>query len=52
MSAASDDGVRMWPTELSLIDTVSLRAGMLPAAAYLTAETKAEAELRELAGAL
>ena len=52
MSATSDDAVRMCPSELSLIDTIFLRAGMLPAAACLTAETKAEAERRELCGAL
>ena len=45
-------GARMWQSELSLIDSAFLLAGMLTAAAYFTAETKAEAELRELADAL
>ena len=45
-------GARMWQSELSLIDTAFLLAGMLTAAAYFTADTKAEAELRELADAL
>ncbi|HEY8707451.1 MAG TPA: glucoamylase family protein, partial [Burkholderiaceae bacterium] len=45
-------GARMWQSELSLIDTALLVAGMLTAAAYFTAGTKAEVELRELADAL
>ena len=45
-------GARMWQSELSLIDTALLLAGMLTAAAYFKAETKAEIELRELAEAL
>lgn len=45
-------GARMWQSELSLIDTAILLAGMLAAAAYFTGENKAEAELRELADAL
>ena len=42
-------GTRMWQSELSLIDTALLLAGMLTAAAYFTAATPAEVELRELA---
>ena len=45
-------GARMWQSELSLIDTALLLAGVLTAAAYFTAGTKAEIELRELADAL
>jgi hypothetical protein len=45
-------GTRVWQSEVSLIDTALLLAGMLTAAAYFTAETKAEVELRELADAL
>ena len=45
-------GARKWRSELSLIDTALLLAGMLTAAAYFTAGTKAEVELRELADAL
>lgn len=45
-------GVRKWQSELSLIDTGLLLAGMLTAAAYFTAATPAETELRELADAL
>ena len=45
-------GARMWQSEVSLIDTAFLLAGMLTAAAYFTAENKAEVELRQLADAL
>ena len=47
-----ESGARMWQSELSLIDTALLLAGMLTAAAYFTAATPAEVELRELADAL
>ena len=45
-------GARVWQSELSLIDTALLLAGMLTAAAYFTATLPAEVELRELADAL
>ena len=45
-------GTRVWLSELSLIDTALLMAGVLTAAAYFTADTPAEAELRRLADAL
>ncbi|MEO6022125.1 MAG: glucoamylase family protein, partial [Burkholderiales bacterium] len=45
-------GTRVWLSELSLIDTAFLMAGVLTAAAYFTAETPAETELRRLADAL
>ncbi len=45
-------GARMWQSELSLIDTAFLLAGMLTAAAYFKDENKAEVELRDLADAL
>ncbi len=45
-------GTRVWLSELSLIDTALLMAGVLTAAAYFTAETPAEVELRRLADAL
>jgi len=45
-------GTRVWPCELSMIDTAFLIAGVLTAAAYFTAETPAETELRRLADAL
>ena len=47
-----DTGARAWQSELSLIDTALLVAGILTAAAYFTAATKAEVELRELADTL
>ena len=47
-----DNGQRMWQSELSLIDSALLIAGMLTAAAYFTADSAAESELRELADAL
>ena len=45
-------GARKWRSELSLIDTALLLAGVLTAATYFTAATPAESELRELADAL
>ncbi len=45
-------GTRAWRSELSLIDTALLMAGVLTAAAYFSAETPAEVELRRLADAL
>lgn len=47
-----NSGTRVWLSELSLIDTALLMAGVLTAAAYFTAQTPAEAELRCLADAL
>ena len=47
-----ESGRRVWVSELSLIDTAFLIAGMLTAAAYFTAEAAAENELRRLADAL
>ena len=45
-------GKRVWLSELSLIDTAFLVAGVLTAAAYFTADTSAETELRRRANAL
>ena len=45
-------GTRVWRSELSLIDTALLMAGVLTAAAYFTAATAAETELRRLADVL
>jgi hypothetical protein len=45
-------GARMWRSELSLIDTAFLIAGVLTAAAYFDADSPDEAELRELAAVL
>ena len=45
-------GTRVWLSELSLIDTALLMAGMLTAAAYFGADTHDEIELRRLADAL
>ena len=47
-----DSGARVWDSELSMIDTALLIAGMLTAAAYFDADDAAEAELRALADAL
>lgn len=47
-----DSGRRVWKSELSMIDTALLIAGVLVARAYFTADTGAETELRELADAL
>jgi hypothetical protein len=41
-------GVRVWQSELSMIDTALLIVGMLTASMYFTADTPEEAELREL----
>ncbi len=45
-------GTRVWQSEVSLIDTGFLMAGVLTAAAYLDADTPEELELRQLADAL
>jgi hypothetical protein len=45
-------GTRVWLSELSLVDTALLMAGVLIAAAYFNADTPDEAELRRLADAL
>lgn len=45
-------GTRMWGSEVSLIDTAFLIAGVLTAAVYFNAATPAEIELRRLADAL
>ena len=45
-------GVRVWRSELSMIDTALLIAGALTAALYFTADTADEIELRKLADAL
>ena len=47
-----DRGTRVWLSELSLIDTAMLMAGVLTAATYFAAETSEETELRRLAEAL
>lgn len=44
-----DSGARVWKSELSMIDTALLIAGVLAAAAYFTADTSEEIELRESA---
>ncbi len=43
---------RVWQSELSLIDTALLLAGVLIAGVYFSAITQSEAEIRELAEAL
>ncbi len=45
-------GARVWRSELSMIDTALLIAGVLTAAQYFAAATEQETELRELADAL
>ena len=45
-------GARVWLSELSLIDTAFLVAGVLTAGAYFSADTPDEVELRGLADAL
>ncbi len=45
-------GERAWQSELSVIDTAFLIAGMLTAATWFDADDAAEAELRELADVL
>lgn len=47
-----DSGQREWRSELSMIDTALLLAGMLTAAMYFTADNSEENELRALADAL
>jgi hypothetical protein len=43
-----NSGTRAWRCEVSLIDTALLLAGMMTAAAYFTANTRDETELRAL----
>lgn len=45
-------GARVWQSELSMMDTALLIAGALSAAAYFTARTPDETELREIVDAL
>lgn len=45
-------GKRAWNSELSLIDTALLLAGVLLASIYFSGSTRSEAEIRELADAL
>jgi hypothetical protein len=45
-------GTRVWQSELSMIDTSFLIAGMLTAATYFTADNPEEAALRQLANTL
>ena len=45
-------GARVWRSELSMIDTALLIAGVLTAGRYFSANTPAETELRELADLL
>jgi hypothetical protein len=45
-------GKRVWQSELSLIDTTLLLAGVLTASVYFTESTPGETEIRELADAL
>ncbi|MEO8442287.1 MAG: glucoamylase family protein [Betaproteobacteria bacterium] len=45
-------GLRVWRSELSLIDTALLLAGALTAGTYFSGKTENEAEIRELADAL
>ena len=45
-------GARVWDSELSMIDSAILIAGVLTAAAYFDADDAAEAEVRDLADAL
>ena len=45
-------GRRVWQSELSLIDSTLLLAGMLTASVYFNAATAVEEEVRELAAAL
>jgi hypothetical protein len=44
-----DSGARVWRSELSMVDTALLIAGMLTASRYFDAQSPDEAELRELA---
>lgn len=43
-----DSGARVWRSEVSMIDTALLIAGMLMASAYFDAQSSDETELREL----
>jgi len=45
-------GVRMWRSELSMVDTAMLLAGALTAASYFNAKTDEEIELRGIVDAL
>ncbi len=45
-------GERVWQSELSLIDTALLLAGVLMAGAYFSGSTQSEIEIRELADSL
>ncbi len=45
-------GIRVWRSELSMIDTAMLIAGALTAASYFNAETNEEVELRGIVDAL
>ena len=45
-------GRRVWQSELSLIDSTFLLAGVLTASVYFDADTREEGEIRELAAAL
>ncbi len=47
-----DSGARVWRSEISLIDTGFLMAGVLTGAAYFDADSPDEGELRRLADAL
>ncbi len=47
-----ETGKRAWRSELSLIDSALLLAGMLTAAAYFSADTPEEREIRDLADML
>ena len=46
------NGARVWRSELSMIDTALLIAGVLTSQMYFNAESAQEAELREIADAL
>lgn len=45
-------GIRVWQSELSMIDTALLMAGVLTAREYFSAQTALETELREIADQL
>lgn len=47
-----ENGTRVWHSEVSLIDTALLIAGVLTAATYFDVDTSDEIELRQLADAL
>lgn len=48
----ADTGLRTWKSELSMIDSALLIAGMLTAAAYFDADDASERELRDISDAL